>query len=332
MDFLNYVAVWAIAYAEAINENVYLPVPNVKNADNISDVIKLLEKTHPEISFNYGIADTDLLHNARATQIIEKMVEVENLLREIDTTIRPLDSITISIGNITPVKLGPHLRSFLRYIKPSPPNFRLGGSNGALTVLKLATNITSVKALAKVWLRNVVTKLDFLKAYDIQINHPSNKQNLPIVLTNERNLISAMSLALNLKNLTQVLLHHHRKKFFLQVGYTKTKFSNFDQTIQSLPYRCQCIYRSTNSLYECTMDLYMNSDDSEYLFIWDSLVNILQDILNLLRFGTYEVDTILKDLKQNPHVLDELVAYYPELVSAVGFDNRINSMKEWEIL
>lgn len=332
MGYYYYIAVWAVGYAESINEDVYLPIPNVENANSLEEVLSVLEKEHPDLSFNYGLADEDLLHNARSTAILEKVFQVEKLLQEIDTAIRPMDKMAVRVGNKTPVKLGPYLRSFLRHLRPLPPTFRLGGSNGELTVLKLATGITSVKALAKVWLRNVTTKLEFLKGYDLQITHPTSKQNIPISPRNEKNVLSGMSIAINLKNLTQTLLHHHKKEFLVQVGYTVSRFPDFDLVVKRLPHRCLRLYHSFVSLYESSMDIYLVVDDLEYLFIWESLYDVLTDILKVLNFGAYDPNRINKDLREHPGVLDELLAYYPGSSNVADFDGRIAFMEEWEVV
>lgn len=333
MNLTYCIAVWAVAYAEAINEGVYLPVPDTTGDKTLKDVLATLEQTHPDVSFNYGLGDEDILHNAIATLILEKVGKVEMVLQELSNVIRPTDKISIRVGKTPPVKLGPYLRSFLRHLKPLPPNLRLGGSNGELTVLKLATGLTSVKALAKVWLRNVTTKLEFLKRFDLQITHPTPKQNLPPHnLSNEKNLLSGSSIAINLKNLTQVLLHHHNKSFLLQVGYTKKQFPDFESILEKLPGRCLRVYRSFIRLHEVSLDICVRGDDLEYLFAWDMLYDVVSDVLKILEFGAYDPKEVGSDLRSNPMILDELIAYYPGSTEARDFDGRIDFMSEWEIV
>lgn len=335
MELCQYIAIWAVAYAEAINEGVYLPVPDIKGDLNVREILTVLENEHPDISFNYGLADEDLLHNARAIQILEKVQKVEISLRELDIAIRPTDRITIRVSDHTPVKLGPYLRSFLRYLKPIPPNLRLGGTNGELTVLKFATEITSIKTLAKIWLRNVKTKLDFLNGYDLTITHPTNKQNLPTgKLCNEKNILSGMSVAANLKGLCQVLLHHYRKKFLLPLDYAKDKFAiSFHDVIEKLPSRCHKTYHTFLALHEASLDIYLTQDDLEYLFAWDLLYDVLDDTLSILKFGIYETNNILVDMQKHPNILDELMQYYTsEPPKSNSFSDKITFMNEWNIV
>lgn len=338
MDFYYYIAVWAVAYAEAINEGTYLPVPDVTEAKSVRDVLDILERENPDFSFNYGLGVEDLQHNARALQILERLSKVETRLRELDVAIRPTDKMTIRVGDHTPVKLGPYLRSFLRHLKPIPPNLRLGGSNGELTVLKFATGLTSVKTLAKVWLRNVKTKVEFLDGFELQIAHPSSRQNLPPgKLPNEKNILSGLSVAANLRGLTQVLLHHYKKKFLVPLDYAQNQFpSGFEDVVEKLPVRCHKVYRTFATIYETVVDIYLTQDDLEYLFAWDLLYDVLGDILNVLKFGVYDLDNILVDLQSHPDNLDELMRYYspslrssPELSS---FGDKIAFMDEWDIV
>lgn len=331
MDLAYYIGVWAVAYGEAVNEDVYLPVPDIGDAKSYQQVLAILAKEHPDISFTYGLAPQDILHNALVTMVLERITKIDDKLRELDTFIRPLDKITIRCGVVTPVQLGPYLRSFLRHLRLVPPDFRLGGDNGELTVLKFATGVTSVKTLAKVWLRNVKTKLEFLNGFpDITIMTPTSKQNLAIMPTvSEKNLLSGISLAVNLRNLSRCLLQHQKKGLLGPTDYTRDKFPD----IAHVTAKAFKSYKDLLALYESAMDGYLSVADFEYLFAWDSLYLVLDEIIDILKYGVYDPKGIWADLESAPECLTELLSYYSDTPPNKGcFGDLIAHMSEWDIV
>ena len=326
-----------MAYAEAINDDVYLPVPSNLDqfkSENVQDIIRVLEKRYPDISFNYGLSDHDLSNNARSTQILSILDKVNNRLREIDTAIRPMDKLLISIDDeTTPVKLGPYLRSFLKYLKPMAPSFRMGGSNGELTVLKLTTEITSLKKLTKVWLRNVKSKIEIFDAFpDIQILYPTTKQNISIISNHEKNLLSAMSVASNLKGLSQILLQHYNRGLFDVVEYTKDRFpSGFKKALENLTVECFLCYKEFLSLYEYSSDIYLPEIDSRYICAWNLMYDMLGLILNILNFGIYDSSKLLAEISSKPHCLSEIMSYSSKIPNG-SFEDTIAYLNQLDLL
>lgn len=264
-----YTAIWAIGYAEAINDGIYLPVPNLDaftDTTTVGDVIAFLENEHPDICFDYGISKDDILHNGIATQIIFILQKIEDGLRGVDAFIK-----------VSPI--ASELRSYLRYLRPIHPDFRLCGSDGALTELKELTGLTSVKTLAKTWLRNVKMKLEFLTGTDAVVVFPTSKQSLmPSGLVNEKTYFSGMSVALSLKNLASVFIDHHQNEI-LQVENRKS--------LHEAQERFFLAYRSLQTTYELRMD-YTRDSGFGSVADWLSLQNSIEFLLDVLRFCYYD--------------------------------------------
>lgn len=262
-----YTAIWAICYAEAIHEDVYLPTPGTNEfTGTVEDVLDQLASAYPDICFDSGISKNDILHNAYNTQTIFILQKIEDQLRDIETFIN------------TTGTMAPTLRSYLRYLRPIHPDFRFSGDDGALTELKNQTGLTSAKSLAKSWLRNVKTKLEFLGGSEAVIIFPNSKQSLmPSGLVNEKTYFSGMSVAMNLRNLSSILIEHHQSGIF--------NFDNEKLLHQSHGdfYR---VYRSLQSTYEIRMD-HTRVCGFDYVADWVSLLDSIKNFLEILRFCYY---------------------------------------------
>ena len=261
-----YTAIWAIGYAEAIYEDVYLPMPSehqYTKGMSTKSILHILTKENPEISFDHGISENDLLQNAITTETISILQNIDILLLDLDRYIR-------NTGN-----QASFLRGYLRYLRPIHPDFRMSGDDGCLTELKCA--VTSVKGLSKLWLRNVKAKLDFLKDSDAVIVYPTASQDMLLTgLPNEKTYFAGLSVSLNLRNLTSVLIGQYQKQeiFLPDVGILHSCYGDFTRA-----------YGNLLTTYELRMD-HTRVCGFEYVSDWVLLQNSLENLLSALS-GSY---------------------------------------------
>jgi hypothetical protein len=218
INFVYFMSVWSIAYAECINEGLYLPhyqdrddlfrrvlVKRKFEPDLMKALLLVLDEDHPDVTFHFSLGNEDIYHNARYTQICQVLDLLQGKLREVEVGIREYEKqVPISQSKMN---LGPFLRGKMRHLSLIKPEFRFGGEDGQLTELKKMAELDNPQSLADAWLKKVQK---ILKSLDLAcMFYPTPKVALcntgPV---NDSTYVTCLSVCLNLKNLADELHSH----------------------------------------------------------------------------------------------------------------------------
>ena len=277
-------------------------------------VIRVMEETHPETPMAFGISEEDIFYNALSSQLAVLIEEkIKNLMREVDGFIREADKdiqqpiLFFRQGfeektPQTPVRLGSFLRSHLKYIDLVSPSYRLSGSNGQLTILRLASTYQSFKILAKRWSRNVENRIGVeLTNWEI----PSGRQAVdPIRQPQHATALSAMSVATAHMSLIHELKQHLERKILTT---KRDGLAGFDAAYNHFE----------DSLAPFQRALYPRSAD-----MMEGLVLLflgLRQLVDVLNTSQYDRSAITEEFMKYPESLRELLYYYQAVKESAGF-------------
>jgi len=360
-NFIYFLSVWALTYAECINKSAYLgqyenreelsrrvQIKERSTKNTIAALLAVLDEDHPDVTFNFGLTPEDLEHNARWSQICcildimqEKLKEVELGIREFERQVT-IPVLIFSDGQpSTPVFLGPYLRGCARYLSSIKPEFRFGGSNGQLTALQHA-GVKDVKALAEAWLKKVQKIHAALEK--TAIVYPVAKISLaPHGPSNEATLLTSISIASRLKALAECFSGHAHRKILINLaqadagvffGQASAFFSTSLNGLQAgLHNQTACNSQHQQSIFGRHL-----VETMAYLFLGVST------LVEGMHKSIYSPKAVLEELKANPRCLSELLVHYmlvaegrndpyQEIKNIVmDFDKAVKRMGEWDIL
>lgn len=375
-NLVYYMSVWALSYAELFQDGLYLPLyddrenlakrvalKEVKTKHQIGALIQVLEEDYPDVTFHYGLTSEDLIHNARWTQIHLVLYKINALVRDIEVGIRafeksvPFPILAHTHGQpATPVDLGPYLRAKIRKLACVYPEYRLGGSNGQLSILKQVTGNSEFAEFAKLWARKLKHKVPEFEE-EINIIYPTAKVGLlqhgP---SNEGTMMSAMSLALKYRALARTFWDHcQRKILVIPTGEGQMGSS-------AMPHKINPILSEnaegcfSNAYHILINGIEANADSRGLRDLSGSVVNRqlseafcwiylgLQSLSQFISSSDYNIENIQKELMANPECMTEYLRYYLQEIEGhtdpywalkkeppTNFVQVIKRMKRWKL-
>jgi adenylosuccinate lyase len=375
-NLVHCMANWSLAYAECMHPNVYLPQYTDKQElykrvcqkelatkHQIVALLQVLGEDNPGITFHFGLTSEDCIHNARWTMVTQVIEAINEASREIETGIReyerqvPFPLLGHTHGQpATPIFLGPYLRAKSKRLGLVKPEFRLGGSNGQLTALKLATGMTDPQVLSQSWMRKMEKIYPELRGCPI-ITPTSKVGLLQVGPSNEATLLSAMAFSLKLRALARSLWDHCQRKILRGISGSKQAGSS------AMPHKVNPInaenaegsFTIAYSIFENVLQA--NADSRGLRDLSNSVINrnmfdgwcyLYLGVKNLVEFinkSTYDQEAIIQELKDNPECLTEIYRYYLQVVKGladpywelkkkppVNFIETISDMPEWDRL
>lgn len=341
INFVYYMSEWSLSYAECTNENTYLPSYPDKSQlfDRVTNKEKychhqmvalkqVLESDFPDVNFHFGLTSEDIMHNARWTQVSILINYIESLLKDIDSEIKKFESQVDSFvlahthgQSATPIELGPYLRAKFRRLNIVRPDFRLGGSNGQLTILKMISGKNDFRDFAAKWSNNLLKRVPQLA--NIHIECPNNKiALLQIGPTNEATFASAICIILKARSLARALWDHCQRGI-LTVDSQKDQAGSSAMPHKVNPIAFENAEGCFSNAYHILLNaLEANSDSRGLRDLSNSVVNRnssdgwvyfylgLKSLAQGMRSSRYNQEKIISELKSHPECLTELLRYY----------------------
>lgn len=340
-NFVYFMSVWSIAFAECINEGAYLPfyenreelfrrveVKERVTKHQMVALIQVLEEDYPDIHFHFGLTSEDIMHNARCTQISlamdiiqEKVKEVEQAIRDFEKQVKTPILAHTHGQPATPVKIGLYLRAKMKHLALIRPEFRLGGSNGQLTALQFASKIEDFKSLSDKWLKKVQKAIPNLGKSEIII--PTVRVGLlQVGPSNEATIFTSMSMALKLRALARALWDHCQRKLLVSQTLQKQAGSS------AMPHKVNPINLEnaegcfTNAYHVFLNTLEANCDSRGLRDLSNSVVNRqatdgwsylylgITSLITGMTTSAYSNQNIMVELRDNPECLTEILRYY----------------------
>jgi adenylosuccinate lyase len=342
VNFIYFMSLWSLTYAECANPGVYLPLyedreklarrvaaKEVATQHQMMALLQVLQEDYPDITFHYGLTSEDIMHNSRWTQIALLIHQLQEVLKEVDAAVRefekevPLPILAHTHGQpATPVRLGPYLRAKLRRLNPVYPEYRFGGANGQLTALGFATGLTNFEAVAAAWARGMAGHLGELPK--LQIVTPTPKLGLlqhgP---SNEATIMSAISAALKLRSFARALWDHSYR------GILTFETSPGQAGSSAMPHKVnnpidfeQAEGAFSNAYHILLNGLEANADSRGLRDLSNSIVNRqlpeawvylylgAKSLVKGMSKSSYNLSKIKEEIKNHPECLTELLRYY----------------------
>lgn len=375
--FVYYMSVWSLAYAEVTNPSTFLPLYEnrlelyervkrfeVETKHQMTALIKVMEQDYPNVKFHFAITSEDIMHNARTLQMNLIISKIFNEMRSIELQIQRLES-TIGFPILehthgqpaTPVDLGPFLRAKMRDVYLARPNYRLGGSNGQLSIWKMVDKKFDAIKTGQRLLKRVMEKVgDELSFEDVEISVPSSRVGLMQVGPhNDHAFLSAMSLCLKLRALSRTFWYHAQRKILrLSTTSTQTGSSAMPHKINPISFEnaegCFTIaYQTFTTALEANADTRGLRDLSnsvinrQVLDGWAYLFLGVKGLIRGMETSEYSAKACREELSENPECLTEYLRYYIltqqkrdpyfELKSnpPKNFDDTLKKMPGWDL-
>lgn len=342
--FMYYMSVWSISYAEITNDNCFLPLYEnreelydrvkkyeVETKHQMTALIKVLQKDYPKVVFHLGLTSEDIMHNSRCLQmnlIIDKIYEqiglVDEQLNRISSPVTfPILAHTHG-QPATPIHLAPYLRAKCRDIFLSKANYRLGGSNGQLTILKKISKGTDFTKLGEYWMKRTSEKMRNSFVFDDStIIVPTDKIGLMQVGPhNDATFLSGMSLCLKFRALARAFWDHASRGILkVSTGAYQTGSSAMPTKVNPILFEnaegCFSIaYNTFQTALEANCDsrglrdLSNSIINRQVLDGWAFLYLGIKGLVKGMEQADYNVDACIKELHDHPECLGELLRYY----------------------
>lgn len=377
--FMYYMSVWSLSYAEITNDNVFLRLYDSKEElyervkkyeletkHQMTALLKVLKKDYPAVQFHIGLTSEDIMHNARSLQtnlIIDEILKQVNYIDEqLDRITKPVDFPILAHTHgqaATPIMLSPYLRAKCRDIFLAKANFRLGGSNGQLTILNQISKGTDFNKLGEYWLSKTSEKLRNSFVFeDTKVVVPNEKIGLlQVGPHNDQTFLSGMSLALKFRALSRAFWDHASR------GILKVSTSTFQTGSSAMPTKVNPIlfenaegcftvaYNTLQTALEANCDsrglrdLSNSVVNRQVLDGWAFLFLGLKGLVKGMEQADYNIEACRRELHDNPECLGELLRYYIieygggkdpyfEIKNnpPVDFQDTLDRMPSWEFL
>ena len=342
--FMYYMSVWSLSYAEITNENVFLRLYDnreelyervkkyeIDTKHQMTALLKVLQKDYPSVQFHIGLTSEDIMHNARSLQtnlIIEKIHQqisyIDEQLNRITTPITfPILAHTHG-QPATPIELSPYLRAKCRDIFMSKANYRLGGSNGQLTILKQMSKGTDFDKLGEYWLKKTSEKLRNSFVFDdSSMIVPNDKIGLlQVGPHNDATYLSGMAMTLKFRALARAFWDHASRGILkVSTGVYQTGSSAMPTKVNPILFEnaegCFTIaYNTFQTALEANCDsrglrdLSNSIVNRQVLDGWAFLYLGLKGIVKGMEQADYNAEACYKELNDHPECLGELLRYY----------------------
>jgi adenylosuccinate lyase len=346
--FIYYMSIWSIAYAESTNKDCFIPLYEnrselyervrrfeVETKHQMTALIKVLEQDYPNVRFHQYLTSEDMFHNSRTLQMNLIITRIYDEVRNVETQIQRLTSnikfpiLEHTHGQpATPVDLAPFLRAKMRDSYLARPNYRLGGSNGQLSIWKKVAeasnmNFDAVKLGQKVLKRTMEKVVDDRSFEDVEICVPSDRVGLlQVGPHNDHTFLSAMSLSLKLRALARTFWSHCQRKLLI-IHTTSTQTGSSAMPHKVNPIACEnaigsftIAYNTFQTALEANCETPGLRDLSNSVInrqVLDGFAYLFLGIKNMVRFmetSEYSHDQCLRELKENPECLGEYLRYY----------------------
>lgn len=380
-SFVYYMSAWSLAYAECTNDDAYLPLyddrlalyERVKKAEietkhQMTALLKVLEQDYPNVIFHHGLTSEDIMHNARSLQVNYILMHIIEEIRTIDSHIQRYEKqVDFPIlGHThgqpaTPVRVGPYLRAKMRDLFVSQASYRLGGSNGQLTIHHLLDEEFDPTALGQKWLKRMSEKLkSFDRSIDLfagaTISTPNQKVGLlQVGPHNDSTFLSGISMCLKLRALARTFWDHaYRGILKVETSKTQTGSSAMPHKVNPILFEnaegCFSIaYQSLQGALEANSDTRGLRDLSnsvvnrQMIDGWAFLYLGVRGLNRAMEGAGYSPDACMQELRDNPSCLTEPYRYYLmvkqgkdpywELKSnpPKDFDETIGKMNGWNL-
>jgi adenylosuccinate lyase len=326
-------------------------------------LIQVLEEDHPGVTFHYGLTSEDIMANSRFTQVDLAISKINSLLTEaqqhIITISEPVKTFVLSHTHgqpATPIKLEPYLRAKFKHLSLIRPAFRFGGSNGQLTALAYATGIDDFANLGASWLRRVKHHHKDIETSKI-VTPAADCGLLQVGPSNEATFLSAISVCLKGRALARALWDHCQRKILGTVSPSGQAGSSA-MPQKNNPIDAELAEGCFSNAYHIFLNsLEANCDSRGLRDLSNSVVNRqmmdgwcflylgLRSLISFLSKASYDRSAIIKELKQHPESLTELLRYYMQVEEGksdpywelkerppTDFDETISRMSNWSIM
>lgn len=342
--FVYYMSVWSLSYAELTNDNVFLRLYDDRNElyervkkyeietkHQMTALIKVMQKDYPSVNFHIGLTSEDIMHNARCLQmnliadkILEQINHVDEQLNRISEPVNfPILAHTHGQA-ATPIMLSPYLRAKCRDIFLSKSNYRLGGSNGQLTILRRISAGTDFQKLGDQWLKKTSEKLRNTFVFeDSSMIVPTDRVGLlQVGPHNDQAFLSGMSLSLKFRALCRAFWDHASR------GILKVSTGTFQTGSSAMPTKVNPIlfenaegcftiaYNTFQTALEANCDsrglrdLSNSIVNRQVLDGWAFLYLGLRGLVKGMEQADYNIEACRKEIEENPECLGELLRYY----------------------
>ena len=364
-SFVYFMSIWSQAYAECTNPGIYIPIytnkkdlyrrvskKEVATKHQMVALLQVLQEDYPDVTFHYGLTSEDIMHQARWTQIAILNSRLNVVMKDIESAIKTLefDISTPILAHThgqpaTPVELGPYLRAKIRRLSLISPEFRLGGSNGQLSILKQIYPGMKLDELALAWAKRISELIPELDR--IQVITPTAKVGLlqhgP---SNEATIMSMISTVLKYRALARALWDHcQRGVLVLMSGNEQAGSSAMPHKVNPVNYELSegCF---SNAYHILLNGLEANSDSRGLRDLSNSVVNRqlveawvwaylgLKSLLRGMETSVYSQDAVVRELKANPECLTEYLRYYileNERGTDPYWELKKNPPKDWDV-
>lgn len=340
-NFVYYMSLWSLTYAEVLNDELHLPMypdrqllaKRVLVKEQITKhqmvaLLQILEEDHQDVTFHYGLTSEDIMHNARWTQVHLCILAINDLLREVELSIReyekqvPMAILAHTHGQpATPVFVGPYLRAKCRRINLILPEYRLGGSNGQLTALRLISKISDFKEMSTVWSKKIAYRLPQLEKVNI-ITPTTTHGLLQLGPSNEATLLSGVAVTVKMRALARALWDHCQRKLLLyETGVGQAGSSAMPHKVNPIDFEnaegaftiAEKVLLSAfeaNSDTRGLRDLSNSIINRQMLEGWVYLYLGLRSLTRGMSKTVYSTERVMEELRENPECLTEILRYY----------------------
>lgn len=342
--FVYYMSLWSITYAEATNKGVFLPAYEdrgqlydrvkkfeIETKHQMTALIRVLEQDFPGVKTHFGLTSEDIMLNSRViqtnlviTQMLREFRKIEEQIQRFESQVQfPILGHTHG-QSATPIYLGAYLRAKVRDIFLARPNYRLGGSNGQLTILKLVRPEVDPHKLSKIWMKRMTEKLqDPMLFDDCEFAVPSKKVGLlQVGPHNDATYVSGMSMALKLRALSRAFWDHAHRKI-LNVGTTSRQTGSSAMPHKVNPIGFENAEGCFSNAYHILLGaLEANCDSRGLRDLSNSVVNRhaldgwaylylgVRGLVRAMENSNYSPERCLAELHANPDCLTEILRYH----------------------
>lgn len=342
--FVYYMSVWSITFAELTNEKTFIPLyedrevlyDRVKIAESetkhqMTALLKVLKNDYPNTKFHFGITSEDIMANSRCLQQNLIIQQIYELIGKLDRAISEISSgINFPIlghthgQSATPINVESYLRAKCRDIYLNKCDYRLGGSNGQLSILKHIYPKENFNNFANTWKNRTAKKINNTFVFDdTEIIVPNDKIGLlQVGPHNDACYLSAMSMSLKLRALARAFWDH-ASRGILNVGTTSTQtgssamptkinpilFENAEGCF-TISYQTMTTALEANCDSRGLRDLSNSVVNRQVLDGWAFLYLGLNNLIKGIEQASYDSLACIKELEDNPECLGEYLRYY----------------------
>lgn len=339
-NFVYFMAQWSLAYVEAWTqkpckveldkEALYRAVVEQEKITKhqmvaLLDILRQSLTPEEQKYLHRGLTSEDIMHNARTFQISSIIDKADEKFRQLDAILCYLPNYMV-LGHThgqpaTPIRLRAYLSAKMGHTCHMVPSYnksryRLGGSNGQLSVLEDLYKI-NVTDLATKWLKAASNRLH----PSLGVNNIDVGYLLQIGPDNAEAFTSGVTTALRLRSLARAFWDHAQR------GILVLKTEKKQAGSSAMPHKVNpihfenaegCFSNAANLLslaHEANIDTRGLRDLSNSVVNrhtiegWVYLYLGVDSLLSGLNTSSYSARNVLAELRAHPECLTELVRY-----------------------